>query len=99
MDRVIGLIHIHRMDNRVQVPPNRSMQREPRNALPAAIPADILTLSQISAELHTSKAHVCNIVAGKVKGVHPLPVIRLGRRTLVRRSTFERWKECCENTH
>jgi excisionase family DNA binding protein len=53
---------------------------------------DILTIEEVAGELRCSKAHVYNLVAGKIKGVPPLPVIALGRRRLVRRSTLENWK-------
>jgi hypothetical protein len=55
-------------------------------------PSRILTVAEVALDLRSSKAHVCNIVAGKVKGVAPLAVLRLGRRILIRRSTLEEWK-------
>jgi excisionase family DNA binding protein len=54
--------------------------------------ADILTIKEVALALRCSKAHVYNLVAGKIRGVPPLPVIALGRRRLVRRSTLEDWK-------
>jgi hypothetical protein len=36
------------------------------------------------------------MINGKVKGVHPLPAIAMGRRKLVLRSTLERWKRLSE---
>jgi hypothetical protein len=57
----------------------------------------VLTLREVAAELRSSKAHVCHLVAGKLESVTPLPVIRLGRRILVRRTTLEEWKR--ENEH
>ncbi len=53
---------------------------------------EILTIPEVAAELRCSKAHVYNIIRGKVAGVQRLPVISLGRRKLVRRGTFEKWK-------
>jgi excisionase family DNA binding protein len=52
---------------------------------------DILTTEEVSRELRCSKAHVCNCINGKVKGLPPLPAIALGRRKLVRRSALEAW--------
>lgn len=53
---------------------------------------DILTVADVSKELHCSKAHVNNAINGKVRGVTRLPAIHMGRRRLVRRSAFEKWK-------
>jgi len=53
---------------------------------------EILTISEVAAELRCSKAHVYNAINGKVAGVSVLPAIHMGRRKLVRRSALERWK-------
>ena len=53
---------------------------------------DILTVSEVAAELRCSKAHVYNAIAGKVGGVSPLPAIFMGRRKLIRREALEQWK-------
>lgn len=52
---------------------------------------DLLTLSEVAQVLHCSKAHVSNVVDGRVRGCSPMPAVRLGRRRLVRRSTLEAW--------
>jgi excisionase family DNA binding protein len=57
---------------------------------------EVLTAAEVAAELKCSKAHVHNAINGKVAGVSPLPAIRMGRRTLVRRSALERWKRVNE---
>lgn len=49
---------------------------------------DVLTVAEVAARLRCSKAHVCNVINGKVKGVTPLPAISMGRRKLVRRETL-----------
>jgi len=49
----------------------------------------ILTIPEVAAELRCSRAHVYNVIIGKVAGVSPLPAIAMGRRKLVRRSTLE----------
>ena len=56
----------------------------------------LLTLPEIANELRCSKAHVSHLLNGKVPGVPPLPSIALGRRRLIRRSTFEQWKKIAE---
>jgi excisionase family DNA binding protein len=53
----------------------------------------VMTVGEVAAELRCSKAHVYNAVNGKVAGVSTLPVIQMGRRVLVRRSSLERWKQ------
>jgi excisionase family DNA binding protein len=52
---------------------------------------DLLTLSEVAQVLHCSKAHVSNVVAGRVRGCSPIPAVRLGRRRLVCRSSLEAW--------
>jgi excisionase family DNA binding protein len=54
---------------------------------------DLLTMKEVAAALHCSKAHVCNLAAGKVRGCVPLPAIHMGRRLLVRRESLLRWIE------
>lgn len=46
---------------------------------------EILTVAEVAARLRCSKAHVCNAINGKVRGITPLPAISMGRRKLVRR--------------
>ena len=57
---------------------------------------DLLTLQEVAKDLRCSKAHVSNLINGKVKHAPRLPVIRMGRRKLVRRETLELWKLACE---
>ena len=59
---------------------------------------EILKVSEAAAELKCSKAHVYNAINGRIPGVTPLPAISMGRRKLVRRSTFEEWKRLNENS-
>lgn len=44
--------------------------------------SDLLTLDQVAQVLHVSKAHVSNVIAGRVDGCSPIPVLHLGRRKL-----------------
>lgn len=53
----------------------------------------LLTLAEVAALLHCSKAHVSNVIAGRVPGCLPIPAVRLGRRTLVRRESLVLWIE------
>ena len=52
---------------------------------------EILTVCEVAARLRCSKAHVCNVINGRVKGVAPLPAIRLVRRMLIRVAALEAW--------
>jgi excisionase family DNA binding protein len=58
---------------------------------------DLLTVREVAALLHCSKAHVCNVLAGRVRGCVPIPSVRLGRRTLIRRGSLLSWIE--QNEH
>jgi len=60
---------------------------------------DILTVPEVAADLRCSRAHVYNVINGKVSGVSALPAITMGRRRLVRRSSLEFWKLKNEQNH
>lgn len=53
--------------------------------------SEVLTVAEVAMCLRCSKAHVCNAINGKVRGVTPLPAISMGRRKLVRRETLTAW--------
>ena len=58
----------------------------------ASLPLNrVLTVPEIARELRCSKAHVHNIIRGKVPRMPPLPVLRIGRRILIRRETLHLW--------
>ena len=57
----------------------------------------ILSAIEVARELRCSKAHIYNLILGKVEGVSALPIIRLGRRKVIRRSSFEMWKQANES--
>jgi excisionase family DNA binding protein len=59
-------------------------------------PPDVLTIAEAASLLRCSKAHVQNLLTGKVNGVPPLPFIPLGRRKLIRRESLLRWMEKAE---
>ncbi len=50
-----------------------------------------LTIKQIAHILGCSRAHVSNLLSGKIGGVSKLEHIRVGRRRLVRREWLDRW--------
>jgi excisionase family DNA binding protein len=58
---------------------------------------DLLTVREVAQLLHCSKAHICNLVAGRVHGCEPMPALRLGRRMLVRREALAMWIEHSEH--
>jgi len=51
----------------------------------------VLTVPEVATELRCSRAHVHNLITGKVPGVRPLPSLWLGRRRLILRASFEEW--------
>lgn len=53
--------------------------------------SEVLTVTEVALRLRCSKAHVCNAIHGKVRGVTPLPAINMGRRKLVRASALDAW--------
>ena len=58
--------------------------------------AEVLTIKETATVLRCSKAHVQNLLAGKVKDTPLLPFIPLGRRKLIRRESLLRWMERAE---
>lgn len=58
---------------------------------------EVLTIPEVATELHCSKTHVSHLVNGNVRNVPVLPHMRVGRRVLIRRSSFEQWKELIES--
>jgi excisionase family DNA binding protein len=58
----------------------------------------ILTVVEVAALLRCSKAHIHNLINGKVPSVPPLPAVCLGRRRLVRLESLVEWIEVNERT-
>lgn len=54
---------------------------------------EVLTLRQAAARLQVSKAHVSNVINGKVAGVPPLRYARVGRRILIKSKWLDEWLE------
>jgi len=69
----------------------KTVEKLPTVKEAAATSPEILTVAEVAVRLRCSKAHVCNLINGKVKGVMPLPAIRPGRRMLVRAAALQTW--------
>lgn len=54
---------------------------------------NLLTVKQVARLLQCSKAHVCNAIAGKLRGCRPMPAVKMGRRMLIRRESLMTWIE------
>lgn len=53
----------------------------------------VLTLNQAALYLQVSKAHLSNVINGKVSGVERLRFFRMGRRILIKREWIDQWLE------
>ncbi len=53
--------------------------------------SQVMTVPEVAQALRCSKAHVHNLINGKVRGAKCLPAVKIGRRCLVRRSTLYEW--------
>ncbi len=58
-----------------------------------------LTLVEAALVVRCSKAHLLNVVHGRVANVPPLPHVKIGRRILIRRESLERWLVALEACH
>lgn len=67
------------------------------NTADAIARTDVLTISDVAMLLRCSKAHVSNVINGKVAGVPKLPHLAVGRRKLVRREWLEEWMEAAKS--
>ena len=50
-----------------------------------------LTVAETARELRCSKAHVHNIIHGRIEGLPRLRVLHIGRRVLIRKETLKAW--------
>ena len=57
----------------------------------ASTQSAVLTIAEVARELRCSKAHLHNIIHGKVPDLPPLPVLRIGRRVLIRYERLKEW--------
>ena len=55
--------------------------------------SDVLTVAEVAQRLRCSRAHVCNVMKGKVIGLPRLTHLSLGRRKLVRVEWLHQWME------
>ena len=53
----------------------------------------VMNLKQAADYLQVSKAHLSNVINGKVRGVPPVRAFRLGRRVLIKREWIDAWLE------
>ena len=58
--------------------------------------ATVLTLAEAAKELRCSKAHLCHITQGKIPRLPPLPIVRVGRRVLIRYDALMQWIKTLE---
>ena len=58
--------------------------------------AELLTLLEASRLLRCSKAHLSNVLNGRVERLPPLPHVSLGRRKLIRRVVLDQWLRSLE---
>ena len=56
----------------------------------------VMTLAQAAAYLRVSKAHLSNVINGKVPGVQPVRCFRMGRRILIKREWLDEWMESAD---
>jgi excisionase family DNA binding protein len=56
----------------------------------------VMTLQQAASYLQISKAHLSNVINGKVAGVTPVRCFRMGRRILIKREWIEEWLEVAD---
>jgi hypothetical protein len=57
----------------------------------------VLTINEVARRLRCSKAHVCNLMNGRVQGVPRLPHATLGRRKLTTDEWLATWMEATKN--
>jgi len=55
--------------------------------------SQVMTLQQTASYLRISKAHLSNIINGKILGVSPLRHAAVGRRILIKRIWADEWLE------
>jgi hypothetical protein len=70
--------------------------------LPAASPQDaarlaLLTITEAARELRCSKAHLYNVLRGRVECLPPLPVFHIGRKAFIRRAQLQAWVRSLED--
>ena len=59
---------------------------------------DLLTFDEVARTLRCSKAHLSNVLNGKVASLPPLPHVSLGRRKLIRKTALDQWLKGLEES-
>ena len=67
------------------------MNRPASETNTAAQTTELLTLNEAALMLRCSKAHLSNVLNGKVSSLPPLPHVSLGRRKLIRKAALDEW--------
>jgi len=55
-----------------------------------------MSVNHAAAYLQISKAHLSNVINGKVPGVKPVRFFRMGRRVLIKREWIDEWLEVAD---
>jgi excisionase family DNA binding protein len=58
--------------------------------------SSVLSLKQAGSYLQISKAHLSNVINGKVPGVKPVRFFRMGRRVLIKREWIDEWLDIAD---
>ena len=61
-------------------------------------PSKVLNLAEAAALMRCSRAHLSNVINGKIRGIPRLPAVRIGRRVLFRRESLEVWLQQVESS-
>jgi plasmid maintenance system antidote protein VapI len=85
-------IPVSKVSHRAIIEQNREILSEP-----FCSNNEMLTMEEVARELRCSKAHISKIIRGRVKHVSPLPVIRMGARCIINRTSLDHWKAQNEN--
>jgi helix-turn-helix protein len=63
----------------------------------ATVVPKVLNLAEAAALVRCSRAHLSNVVNGKIRGIPRLPAVRIGRLVLFRRESLEIWLQQLES--
>jgi len=82
---------------RISFQPEHRVKPETQNHDNSAhLSLPVLTVPGVARELRCSKAQVHNLINAKLLGLPPVPVLRIGRRVVVRHEALQRWMEWIE---
>jgi hypothetical protein len=94
--RAMGTIQKGHTQLKVLTDGNREMVSSTVGAAIDSASSIMLTIGEAAGILRCSKAHLCNVLNGRVSTLPPLPHVLLGRRKLIRRVALEQWLERLE---